>query len=359
MTGARQYSIGEDLWARLPVSPDAYPQKIDLVSRRVLIIRLDASAYRSASFLDDRILGPGVEGAWLPGDRVADAARRVTGSRPLHFIFHTGHVGSTLVSRLLDDTREVLPLREPLPFRTLADAFDVLAEPESLLSDAQFEAWLGMMTGLWARGYDWTRAVIVKATSSAGRAAIPVLNFRPESRAIYMNVRLEPYLATLLAGQNSAIDLRGHGPGRLRRLRTLCAAPITPLHRLSIGELAALSWLVETAAQQDALRHFPERVIAVDFDAFLAAVAEGMDRILAHFCLPREAGFLASAASSPTLGRYSKAPEQAFSPATRSQQLRESRRQHAAELHKGRSWLERMARQDAAVAAIIATAGEG
>ena len=52
--------------------------------------------------------------------------------RAVHFIFHTGHVGSTLVSRLLDETGDVLSLREPLPLRTLADAMDVLTLPESL-----------------------------------------------------------------------------------------------------------------------------------------------------------------------------------------------------------------------------------
>ncbi len=87
-----------------------------------LVIELGETAYRAASFLDDRILGPATRGGWLPLDRVLEAARHAADLRPLHFIFHTGHVGSTLVSRLLDETGAVLSLREPLPLRTLADA---------------------------------------------------------------------------------------------------------------------------------------------------------------------------------------------------------------------------------------------
>ena len=155
----------------LATSPDAYPQNLDLARGAVLVIRLDARAYRSASFLDDRVLGPGTRGAWIAGSAVTAAARQVAGLRPLHFIFHTGHVGSTLLSRLLDETGAVLGLREPLPLRAVADAHDVLAGPESLLSAAQFDALLGMLLRLWSRGYDWTRAVVVKATSSAGRIA--------------------------------------------------------------------------------------------------------------------------------------------------------------------------------------------
>ncbi len=343
MTGKDGNPIGNELLARLPVSPDAYPQKLDLIRGLMLVIGFDAASYRSASFLDDRILAPSTRGAWLPIARVAEAAGRVTDPRPLHFIFHTGHVGSTLLSRLLDETGKVLPLREPLPLRSLADAHDVMSQPESLLSQAEFGATLDMTLRLWARGYDWTRAVVVKATSSAGRMAMPLLEARPQSRAICLNLEAEPYLATLLAGQNSAEDLRGHGPGRMRRLRARSAAAQSPLHQLSPGELAALGWLVETASQQDAIRRFPERVLAIDFDSFLGAVTDHMDRILALFGLERDARYLAGVGASPVLSRYSKAPDRSYSPEDRSLLLLESRRDNAAEIRKGMAWLERHA----------------
>lgn len=344
--------IGKELWAQLPVSPDAYPQKLDLLRGLVLIVRFDANAYRAASFLDDRILSPSTQGAWLPVARVTEAARQIADPQPLHFIFHTGHVGSTLVSRLLDETGVLLPLREPLPLRSLAEAHDVLGQPESLLSESQFGAVFEMALRLWARGYDWTRAVVLKATSSAGRMAIPLLGARPQSRAICLNLGAEPYLATLLSGQNSAEDLRGHGAGRIRRLQARRAVPLDPLHQMSLGELAALGWLVETASQQDALRQFPERVMAVDFDAFLAAVPESMGRVLAHFGLPRDERYLAGVGASPVLLRYSKAPERPFSAADRGLLLRESRRDNAAEISRGLAWLERQARSDPTLAGI-------
>ena len=103
--------------ARLSASPDVYPQKIDLNSLMVLLVQFDADAYRRASFLDDRILTPATVGAWAGVDQVSEASRLVRDARPVHFIFHTGHVGSTLVSRLLDETGIVLSLREPLPLQ--------------------------------------------------------------------------------------------------------------------------------------------------------------------------------------------------------------------------------------------------
>ena len=43
---------------------------------------------------------------------------------PIHFIFHSGHVGSTLLSRLLEEVPSQLGLREPLPLRSLAELHD-------------------------------------------------------------------------------------------------------------------------------------------------------------------------------------------------------------------------------------------
>ena len=346
-------SIADLLLTKLPASAEAYPQKLDLIRETILFVRLDAAAYRAASFLDDRILGPATQGAWLPLGVVRDAAQRVRNAHPVHFIFHTGHVGSTLVSRLLDEMGGVLPLREPLPLRTLADAHDILAQPESLLSDGEFGRCLALFMTLWGRGDDATRCIVLKATSIAGRMAVPIMASRADSKAIYMNLRAEPYLATLLAGQNSPIDLRGHGPGRIRRLQARVGVPLAPLHALSLGELTAMSWLVESWTQDEAVARHPAQVLALDFDRFLADVEACMGRILAHFELSADARQLSGLARSPVLTRYSKAPEFAYTPAERSEILEQSRRANREEIRKGMDWLEHIAQSDPAAAAVV------
>jgi len=341
-----------DLKALLPGSPDAYPQAVDLVRGLVLVVRMNARAYRAASFLDDRILGPATQGAWMPGAAVTQAAREVTGGKPVHFIFHTGHVGSTLLSRLLDETGGVLGLREPLPLRTLADAHDALGSAESLLAEPQFDSLLDMFLRLWGRGYASTRAVVVKATSSAGRLAGRLLAASPASRGIYLHLRAEPYLATLLGGANSAIDLRGHGPGRMRRLLAGSELAVAPLYALSPGELAALGWLVEGLARADA-EATGERLLALDFDEFLADVAGSLGRVLGHFGLARDEALLRAIADGPVPRQYSKAPELPFPPGERAARLADARREHRTEIASGLAWLERLARADARIAALV------
>jgi hypothetical protein len=344
----------EALLAQL-ASPDVYPQKLDLIRGGLLFIHFSEEAYRSSSFLDDRILGAATRGGWLPVERVAAAVRHLDSAPPLHFIFHTGHAGSTLVSRLLDETGQVLSLREPLPLRTLAEAHDVLHAPESLLGPQQFDPLLETMLRLWRRGYAATRAAVVKATSSAARLAPVLLERSSGSRAIYLNLRAEPALATLLAGANSLIDLRGHGAERLKRLSARIGGGIAPLYTLSPGQLAAMSWLAESMTRREALDRLGDRVIPVDFDDFLGDVAQFLQRILVHFDLPAEAGQLARLAASPVLGRYSKALEHDYGPAIRNGILADARRAHRVEIDKGIRWLEQLARSDRAVARVLGT----
>jgi len=341
--------IADELLARLAGSADIYPQKLELARELVLILELDAASYRAASFLDDRILSPRTRGAWLGFGKVAAAARRVEDPRPVHFIFHTGHVGSTLVSRLLDDTGIVLPLREPLPLRSLAEAHDA--------GDTRFDLALSTFMRLWGRGYKATHSCVVKATSTAARIATAILERQTASRAIYLNLRAEAYLATLLAGENSPIDLRGHGPGRIRRLQSRCGQPLAPLDELSVGELAAVGWLTESWTQLEAVGRGAGRVLAVDFDRFLGAIGETMGRIAGHFGLPVDSQYFAQVERSPALTRYSKAPEHPYTPQFRAEVLADSRRRNQAEIRRGIAWLENLANADPAVAAIVNEAG--
>lgn len=337
----------------LAASPDVCVQKVDLARDAALLVQLSEGAYRAASFLDDRILTPDTKGGWTSMASVRDAAQAISASRPLHFIFHTGHVGSTLLSRLLDESGCVLPLREPLPLRTLADARDVLNQPESLLSAPDLDALEQVLLKIWSRGYANTHTVVLKATSSACRIAARLLERHDSARAVYLNLAAEPYLATLLAGKNSGIDLRGHGPVRIRQLQARIATPLPPLHALSIGELAALSWLAETWNQHDAGVRLGARVLALDFDELLGDVAGGVGRVAAHFQLPLESRWLADIARSPVLTRYSKSPDFEYSPQVRRELLRQSRQNNAAQIGAGLRWLENLAGSQPTVAAVL------
>ena len=332
-----------DLLAELGTNPELYPFAFDPGRDALFFIRVEAQDYRRASFLDERLLTPTTRGQWVP---VADIARVVaapSASRPLHFIFHSGHVGSTLLSRMLDETGRVLSLREPLALRTVAEVYDA--------GRPGLDERLEVLLRLWERGFGDTETVILKATSTAERLGSNLLALRRNSKAVTLNVSAESYLATMLAAENSAVDLNAHGPERIHRLgRLLNAAPPRPAN---LGELAAMSWLTERLTQDDLFRVFGGRVLPLDFDALLQDIATVLAKILAHLQIPATLAEVAGIASSPVLARYSKAPEHAYSAKLRADRLAEARHLYGAEIRAALIWLEQIGQQHARVAAIL------
>jgi hypothetical protein len=328
-------------------APHNYPLTLDSVQDRVLLARLSEADYRVASFLDSRIVMPGMRATWVPLGEIAVAARHVK-ARPLHFIFHSGHVGSTLLSRLLDEVPGVLGLREPMPLRTLADDYDHLG----LGGVVQFNTRLATFLNLWSRGFKDTRAIVVKATSIASRIAPTILGMATKSRAVYLNVTLETYLATMLASAAGYNDIAAFGGLRAARL---CAMLETALPEAKTkGEVIAVAWLTERLNQRVTQNAAGARVLALDFDRMLADLPQALARITAHFELKASSATIAKLAKSAVLTRYSKAPERhAFSQADRAAGLEKALRSHAGEVEKAKAFVAELSAKHEAVASLM------
>src|SRR5947208_12445349 len=84
-------------------------QAVDPAAGMVRLVAMEREAYRAASFLDDRLLQQSVDAQIVPWPQVEEA---VSGElrHDARWIFHIGHVGSTLVSRLLGELDGVLAI---------------------------------------------------------------------------------------------------------------------------------------------------------------------------------------------------------------------------------------------------------
>jgi hypothetical protein len=283
-------------------------------------------------------------GRWIELEAVLTQAPQVR-CKPLHYIFHIGHAGSTLLSRLLDEAADVLSLREPLPLRTLADAFD---EPEpDLLRDRTFEAFLN----LWSRGYAETRAVVLKATSNTARIGAQLLDARPDARAVYLSLAAKRSIETLLSGQSSAADINLRGSGRFERLKRMLAE-YEIARPQTLGELAAMTWLVERLTSQKLASRFGERLLQLDFEDFLGDMPAHLERALSHFGL--DISRVDAALQSSVLTHYSKKPSRPYSTERRAQVLAVTRIRQAEEISRAHIWLEKLATQHKGVADLLA-----
>lgn len=314
-------------------SPDWLPFQYDALADRMDWLRMTEADYRSASFLDQRVLGPTSEfshSAWP----LMDADWR----RDADYIFHIGNVGSTLISRLLGELPSVLALREPLLLRTAAEGqFDTLA-------------------ALFSRTFRPEQRAMVKATSFTSEIADRMV--RPGARALFLYATADHYLENILAGENSWQTLQALSPIRLARLQGRCPGLEADLASMHDGLKAALGWACEmTSLERAAAALPPETVMWLDFDVFLADPARHLAAIAGHFGHP--AAGAEAICAGPLMGRYSKAPEYEYSPQLRRDILADARRRHAGPIGDALNWLAALeSRYPAAAQAIRRARGE-
>lgn len=330
-------ALSAQFLSAIATDASVFPHKYAPVTDQVLLVRAPVANLRDAAFLDERILTRETQGIWVRAEDVAAASAALPQS-PVGYIFHAGHCGSTLISRLLGAAGDALALREPLPLRSFA--FDLAEGGGALLPRDRARERLGLFERLWARG---ASSAVVKATSICTGLAAELLP--ADRKAVFVAQRPDIHLAVTLAGPNAVNDLRGFAQMRWRRLNA--RLPVPPLFSYSVGELAALGWLTEAEAAMRA------RLTAFDFDALLAAPAETLGRIAAALDVAAPAEKISGAVSGPIMKRYSKAPEHDYDAGLRSEVIAQAQRDHSAEIRKGMDWLHGLAAQHEAAKAVL------
>lgn len=292
-------------------------QAFDPRARIARLVRMDHAAYRAASFLDDRLLSQQVDSRLCNLDELVAASRDIVGP-PAGWIFHIGHVGSTLVSRLLGELDGVLSLREP---RSLRDLPTATQADQPRLADA--------LRRLMARRAADDRAVIVKATSFVSEYA-PLL-VDPGAAALLLYASPENYIAGILAGENSVKELLALEQRRAERLRSRGIE--LPDFDRNLAHRAAAAWACEITSLEAAVETMPgRRILWADFDAILGDMAGWLERSARHFGLEASPERIEELATGPLMRRYSKALEYDYSPSLRAELLAEAADEHRAEI---------------------------
>jgi hypothetical protein len=303
----------------------AYPLfAFDPAQDRAWVVHFEADDYRRASFLDQRSLNRPEVSGWVV-DR-AELAASLGPSAPLryvHWLFHIGHCGSSLVSRMLDLVPGVLGLREPLPLLTLAHERD----------NPVAAAWEAPVLASLARGFADSRAVIVKPTSVVSTIADRLLP--TTGRACLLWVDLRTWLATMLRDARLIDGPLSTEPLRLARQPNLPSADTD-------GARLARAWLVEqlrwrTLAADPALTG---RLIDLDFADVLRDPAPAVARLAAHYDLDVPEDWAQRIKASQLLSRYAKDGNAHFDSNARRRELSAAAEKHAEGIAEGLRWAE-------------------
>lgn len=345
------------LAAALERSPELFPHSYDVAAEATSFIRLSEADYRQASFLDARIFGHQRVGRTLswPQLQAAVAASRLEES--CHFIFHIGHTGSTLLSRLLGADPRALSIREPMILRTFAQlGSDSAGGAKEPWPDDAFDARLGLFLKLWSRGFRDDQQTVVKATSFVSELAPRILARSHRPRAIFLFIAPETYLATILAGPNSRQESKMLAPSRLVRLQRRIGAERWKLSPMSEGEMIAMSWACEMSALAPAMRAAGGHAMWLDFDRFLAEPDSALLAAFRHLDIEASETDVATVLAGPDMHRYAKATEHPYDPQLRRDLLDQARAEHRGEIARGMAWLNNAAREFAQIREALTTA---
>jgi hypothetical protein len=352
MTSAASLNAGA-----LAATPLWFPQLLDPATDRVLLVEKAEGDYRDAAFLDERSLKPdgprhGVEW-WHLAAAFPPPARR-----DLHYIFHIGHVGSTLISRLLGELPGVLSLREPLILRVFAEMLGQRGQAEALWDPASIPGRLDILTALLSRTFRPEQRALVKATSFVSEIAADLVP--AGSRALLLYARPERYIETILAGANSRQELAMTARDRLRRLHRAAGDDIWRLWEMGEGERVAMAWAAEMASLARAAETLPAgSMMWLDFDDFLGEPAQSLAALAAFFAIPLDRAGAEHLAADPLMRRYAKAAEYEYSRELREQVLAETRLEQGPAIAAALRWLDGAARASPPVAAALQRSAAG
>jgi hypothetical protein len=309
----------------------------------VRLVAMSKQAYRAESFLDDRLLQQNVDAQLLPWPQIQEAM--VSKLRDdARWIFHIGHVGSTLVSRLLGEIPDVLALREPRLLRDLA-----MSLPEMRAG------YVAAIPKLMSRTFEANEIALVKATSFVSEIACELVP--PQERALLMFAKPRNYVASILAGENSLKELRMLAPIRAQR----CSRRIPSIDpAANDAELAAFAWACEMTSLEAAADAMTDRRIAwTDFDSMLGDMSTELTQVAKFFGFACDNAGIAALARGPLMLRYSKDLDYEYSPTLRRDLIEDATQRFPREIDGALAMLRRAAEKSPLLARSLERAGEG
>lgn len=331
--------------------PSLFVHQLDVANDRVLLTRVPEADFRAASFLDQRLLqaAPGQQqraAQWAQWDTIA---AQTTGVREdARFIFHIGHVGSTLIARLLGEAADTLALREPQLLRQFAELKALQGLAHAPWPPGRFAQRLAIVRQWLSRSFRNEQRALIKATSFASELAPELLD--QGAPAVFLALSPERYIQTILAGENSRQELAVLSGTRLQRLNARLGAPAFNLWELDEAQRAAMAWACEMTALEAASR---ESVLWFDFDAFLAAPDDELSRIAAHLETQMPPDMAQQLTNGPIMQRYSKAPEHGYSAQLREDVLAQAASERAGDISQALEWLNQAGKAHPAIAAAL------
>jgi len=317
--------------------PDAFP--LEFAEGALDMVPMSRESYQRSLFLDRGRIVPAARRGWrLPlAGLLGEFERRGAAQRPIHFIFHIAHCGSTLLARALDLRARTLVLREPFTLRQLgAEAASTAAGPRDP------DAWgrvLALTTGLLGRRYEENGTVIVKANVPVNFILAPLMALHAESRGVLLYAGLERYVLSVMKTpmhrnwvDNVCSQLAGG-------ILTSSGLSEIDLAKLSTAQRAACLWAAQILRFRDAMA-VDARLRSLDCERLFASPAETLTLCFEHFGVDLPENVPVEIAAGDLFRHHAKNPGFAYDREQRERDLERLRSELDGELEQAHGWIE-------------------
>ncbi len=298
--------------------------------------QMSDQSYRDSPFLDARIRSVGIK----PLRYHQQTLEQFFCNQPPRLapiIFHTGYCGSTLLSRALSASQNILPLREPKPLWKLAASYSVLEQPTRLLNREQWNVVARILLRSYARSFGEHQVALIKATSTSSNLIVPLIENTLLDRAMLLYQPLRSHLATNLRAEAPRNSLRTWAVHRMREWIKIPGVPKLYVSELSAGKLAVVSWLGSMYLMLEAMDQYPEHCRLYNFDTFLEDSENCMLEISEWMGFASEQESLLAALPEIT-SRNSKRPGESFLVSARQQKHAKALKHKTSQVKEAMDW---------------------
>lgn len=265
----------------MAISPEWWPLRLVDGGQSIEFVKASRAQVSNSGFLDHRMARDQATARKV--DVSAFTNESISASGPAaSYLFHSAFCGSTLLARILDQSGQVLSLKEPHILAQLAQAKRARGlGARDRLSDDGLGAALDRLAGLIERSWMPGEAILIKPTNLANNL-IPDLVARG-GKAMFLYGPLESFLRSMIAyGEEGRVFMRSLAQAMIRdgELRFDQQTELTDF------QIGALAW----RAQLDLFRYWlerlgPTRAMSLNFADFSAEPQRGA-RAVAEFFWP-------------------------------------------------------------------------
>lgn len=300
-----------------------------------VFVEMNREAYHRSIFFDMRIAPVKKDGLKIPlAPLIELQEREFSEIRPISYIFHVAHCGSTLLARALDEPGENLVVREPMPLRQLA-----VEAGSGFYGAPAPDAWkkrLDLACALLGRSYTPNGPVIVKGNVPVNFIAKQLVDRSPGQPSILLYFPFEHYLLAILRSPNHRKWV-GSVIGELQR-GVSAHAPLAA--GMSVAQGAAALWLAQMRIYADILATHP-KAASLDAEVFFNHPREAVAASFRHFGMSCPDERLDAIIGGELFARYSKNPSVAFDNSARLARRDALKKEMAGELDEARNYVLR------------------